>query len=338
LRILITALGTGVGKEDKDIGKLRYHTIIVMTDADVDGSHIRTLLLTFFFRHFPELIERGYICIAQPPLYRAKKGKSERYLKDDVALEDHLIDVGTADLRLEASAGVPLAGTALKTVVKKVLRFTKVLDVLERHRKNRHVVSALVRDTRVTRATFSDQQRLAEIAAAVAETVQRDAPEMSPVTCSVEPDTEEGAWKIVARLRTNGNRQETVVNAEFCATPEFEELRKLSDDLQQVGQAPFNVVDGERSTSVPSLRAAVDVIVAQGRKGLEVQRYKGLGEMNPEQLWETTMNPETRTLLQVRVEDAYEADEIFSTLMGDEVEPRRRFIEVNALSVKNLDV
>ncbi len=339
LRILITALGTGVGKEDKDIGKLRYHTIIVMTDADVDGSHIRTLLLTFFFRHFPELIERGYICIAQPPLYRAKKGKTERYLKDDVALEDHLIDVGTSDVRLEASAGaVPLAGTALKTVVKKVLRFEKVLEVLQRHRKNRHVVSALVYDQRVTRAAFADQARLAEIAAGVATWVEREAPDMSPVICSVEPDAHEGAWKIVARLRSNGSRQETAINGDFCATPEFEELRKLADDLHQIGQPPFNIIDGERTTSVPTLRTAVDTIVAQGRKGLDVQRYKGLGEMNPEQLWETTMNPETRSLLQVRVEDAYEADEIFSTLMGDEVEPRRKFIEDNALSVKNLDV
>jgi DNA gyrase subunit B len=310
-----------------------------MTDADVDGSHIRTLLLTFFYRQFPELIEAGYICIAQPPLYRAKKGKSERYLKDDAALEDYLIDVGTADVRLEASAGaIPLAGTALKTVVKKVLRFEKMLTMLERHRKNRHVVTALVHDRRVTRAAFADQTRLTEIAAEVVAWVEREAPEMTPITCRVEPDTEEGAWKIVARVRSNGNRQDTVINGEFPATPEFEELRKLADDLQQIGQAPFNIVDGERTTNVPSLRAAVDAIVGQGRKGLEVQRYKGLGEMNPEQLWETTMNPETRSLLQVRVEDAYEADEIFSTLMGDEVEPRRRFIEVNALSVKNLDV
>jgi DNA gyrase subunit B len=338
LRILITALGTGIGKDDMDVSKLRYHTIIVMTDADVDGSHIRTLLLTFFYRHFGQLIENGNICIAQPPLYRVKKGKSERYLKDDAALEDYLIELGTGDVRLTGAGGVPLAGTALQTVVKKVLRFEKILDVLERHRKHRHVVAAFVQDRRMARALFASQQALEEAARGAGTWLEREAPETAPVSLAVAPDTEEGAWKIVARVRTNGSSQETVISADFCVTPEFEELRRLADDLQQAGHAPFTLTDGEKSVEVPTLRAAVDSLVAQARKGLEIQRYKGLGEMNPEQLWATTMNPETRTLLQVRVEDAYEADEIFSTLMGDEVEPRRRFIEDNALSVKNLDI
>jgi DNA gyrase subunit B len=339
LRILITALGTGVGKEDKDIAKLRYHTVIVMTDADVDGSHIRTLLLTFFYRHFPELIENGYICIAQPPLYRVKKGKAERYLKDDTALEDYLIDLGTEDTRLEgAGGGVVMMGAALKTVVKKVLRFEKVLDVVERHRKNRQVVAAIAQDARVGRALFASPDSLNEVARTAAAWIERNAPEVLPVSFSVAPDKEEGDWKLVARVRVNGGSEDTVINADLVMTPEFEELQRLAGELRQAGEAPFTIQESGKVLSVETLRGAVETIVAQGRKGLEIQRYKGLGEMNPEQLWETTMNPDTRTLLQVRIEDAYEADEVFSTLMGDEVEPRRRFIEENALSVKNLDI
>ena len=339
LRVLITAMGTGVGKEDKDVSKLRYHTIILMTDADVDGSHIRTLLLTFFYRHFQELIESGYICIAQPPLYRVKKGKAERYLKDDGALEDHLIDLGTADVRVQAvTGGVPLEGAALKNVVKKVTRFDKVLDVVERHRKNRQVIAALAHDHRVTRAAFSDPQVLQGVIQSAEARLVRDAPEMAPVSFEVAPDELEAGLKLIARVRANGGMLETVVNGEFSVSPEFEELRRLADELALAGEPPFTLSNGGEAVSVLTLRAGVSEILTRARKGLEIQRYKGLGEMNPEQLWETTMNPETRSLLQVRIEDAYEADEIFSTLMGDEVEPRRRFIEENALAVKNLDI
>jgi len=339
LRVLITAMGTGVGKEDKDVSKLRYHTIILMTDADVDGSHIRTLLLTFFYRHFQELIESGYICIAQPPLYRVKKGKTERYLKDDGALEDHLIDLGTADVRVQAvTGGVPLEGAALKNVVKKVTRFDKVLDVVERHRKNRQVIAALAHDHRVTRAAFSDPQVLQGVIQSAEARLVRDAPEMAPVSFEVAPDELEAGLKLIARVRANGGMLETVVNGEFSVSPEFEELRRLADELALAGEPPFTLSNGGEAVSVLTLRAGVSEILTRARKGLEIQRYKGLGEMNPEQLWETTMNPETRSLLQVRIEDAYEADEIFSTLMGDEVEPRRRFIEENALAVKNLDI
>jgi len=339
LRTLITALGTGVGKDDKDLSKLRYHTIIVMTDADVDGSHIRTLLLTFFYRHFQELIEHGYIFIAQPPLYRVKKGKGEAYLKDEAALDDYLIELGTEDLRLEsAAARVALAGVPLKNVVKKQLQFEKVLDVVERYRKNRHVVAAVVYQERTSREVLADRAALETIVAGARAWLEVHAPDLLPVSFDLAEDTEHGGWKVIARSRTNGSSHETIIDAELCATPEFAELCRLARELRTAGAPPFTLIDGDKTTNLATLRAAVAHILAQARKGLEIQRYKGLGEMNPEQLWQTTMDQGTRTLLQVRIEDAYEADEIFSTLMGDEVEPRRRFIEANALSVKNLDI
>jgi len=339
LRTLITALGTGVGKDDKDLSKLRYHTIIVMTDADVDGSHIRTLLLTFFYRHFQELIEHGYIYIAQPPLYRVKKGKGEAYLKDEFALDDYLIELGTEDLRLDSSVGgVAIAGVPLKNVVKKQLQFEKVLDVVERYRKNRHVVSAMAYQERMSREALADRETLATIIAGARTWLEAHAPDLLPVNFDLIEDTEHSGWKVVVRCRVNGSSYDTVIDAPLCATPEFAELSRLAGELRAAGKPPFTLVDGDQTTSLPTLRAAAAHILAMARKGLEVQRYKGLGEMNPDQLWKTTMDHGTRTLLQVRIEDAYEADEIFSTLMGDEVEPRRRFIEANALSVKNLDI
>jgi len=339
IRLLVTALGTGVGKEDRDISKLRYQTIIIMTDADVDGSHIRTLLLTLFYRQFQELIEHGYVFIAQPPLYKVKKGKAERYLKDDAALEDHLIELGTEDITLTAvSADGGLTGIPLKNVVKKVLRLDRILDIVERQHKNRHVVAALARDERMTRDVLSDKPTLEQLIADVGARLRQIAPELEPLTMQITEDPEHACYQIVARTRMNGSSQETVVDTKFCLTAEFEELRRMAKELRAVGEPPFIVIDGDKQTQTHTLREAVAQIIAQARKGLDIQRYKGLGEMNPSQLWETTMNPESRTLLQVKIEDAYEADDIFSTLMGDEVEPRRKFIEDNALNVRNLDI
>jgi DNA gyrase subunit B len=339
IRLLITALGTGVGKEDRDLTKLRYHTIIIMTDADVDGSHIRTLLLTLFYRQFQELIDQGHVYIAQPPLYRVKKGKAERYLKDDAALEDHLIELGTEDVTLHAHGnGGGVTGIPLKNVVKKVLRLERILDIVERQHKNRHVVAALVRDARMSRDVLADRPTLDALVADVAARLAQVAPELQPLSIEIAEDPEHACFQINARTRMNGSSLLTVVDTQFCLTPEFEELRRAAKDLRALGQPPFAIVDGGKQSETPSLRDAVQRIIAQARKGLDIQRYKGLGEMNPEQLWDTTMNPETRTLLQVKIEDAYEADEIFSTLMGDEVEPRRKFIEENALNVRNLDI
>ena len=339
IRLLITALGTGVGREDKDIAKLRYHTIIIMTDADVDGSHIRTLLLTLFYRQFQELIDQGHIFIAQPPLYKVKKGKTERYLKDDAALDDYLIDLGTEHTSLRPkSDGHPLTGTPLKNVVRKVTRLERILDVVERHHRNRAVVAALARDESLEAEAFKYEDVLTAIARDAETYVANVAPDLQPVHLSVEPEPNSDLFRIVARVRANGSSTLTVVDLDFCLSPEFEEVRKQLRELRPVGEPPFTVQEGDKSIEVTSLRAAVDHLLAEARKGVDIQRYKGLGEMNPEQLWETTMNPETRTMLQVKIEDLPEADVIFSTLMGDEVEPRRKFIEDNALNVKNLDI
>ena len=339
IRVLITAIGMGIGKpEDKDIGKLRYHTVIVMTDADVDGSHIRTLLLTFFFRHFPELIERGHIFIAQPPLFRVKKGKSEQYLKDEGALDAYLLELGTRDTELRSSNGTMIGGEPLRKVIRQQMRFDRVLDVVVRQRKNREVIEALVRDPALNASAFTNRELLAGIIDRARARLIARAPDLEPLHFELADDAEHGGVRMIVRARQNGSAQETHLDSGFVAGPEFAELQRLAADLRIAGEAPFAIAAGGKATPATSLSAAVAELLGQARKGLDVQRYKGLGEMNPEQLWATTMNPDSRTLLQVRVEDAYEADEIFSTLMGDEVEPRRRFIEDNALSVKNLDI
>ena len=346
IRVLITALGTSVlkeredkeEKEEREPSKVRYHTIVIMTDADVDGSHIRTLLLTLFFRHFPDLIEQGYVYIAQPPLFRVKKGKSEQYLKDEGALDAHLLELGTRDSELRAAGGGSLRGDALRKLVRQQLRFDRVLDVVARQRRNREVVATLVRDPGLNAAALTDRTTLNGVIERARARLAATAPDLEPLHFELADDAEHGGVRLIVRVRQNGSAQETHIDSAFCAGPEFAELQRLAAELRAAGEPPFGVVVGDKVTAAPTLSAAVAELLAQARKGLDVQRYKGLGEMNPEQLWATTMNPATRTLLQVRVEDAYEADEIFSTLMGDEVEPRRRFIEDNALTVKNLDI
>ncbi len=340
IRVLITALGTGIGKDDKDVSKLRYHTIIVMTDADVDGSHIRTLLLTFFFRHYPELIENGHIFIAQPPLYRVKKGKSERYLKDEKALDEYLLDIGTTQVALLSESGQAITGEVLRGVIRDQRRWDRVIDVLDKHGKNGEVVAALARDDRFSAGALKDAALLQKIAEEAKERILGIAPELEPLSIEITGDEEHGVAKLVVRSRTNGSTQQTVIDQELLVGPEFAELKRIAGDLRVAGAGPFSVKFGERDEQgpIPTLGRAVAEILMQARKGVDINRYKGLGEMNPEQLWETTMDPASRTLLQVRVEDAYEADEIFSTLMGDEVEPRRKFIQENALTVKNLDI
>jgi DNA gyrase subunit B len=338
IKLLITALGAGIGKDDKDLAKLRYHTIILMCDADVDGAHIRTLLLTFFYRHFAELIENGYLYIAQPPLYRVKRGKTQQYLKDEAAMEDYLIELGAGDVTLRGEGGPVITGTPLKQLVKRLIRFEKVLDILERKGRNRHVVTALARQPRFDADLLGDEAALREAAAGAERYLAVTAPELAPVSFGFEDDREHACLRVVVSTKANGHGQRSVFDRELLLTAEFEEVRRIARELARGGEPPFTLGDGDEAQLVPSLRAALDRIMAAARKGLEIQRYKGLGEMNPTQLWETTMDPATRTLLQVKVEDAVEADIIFSTLMGDEVEPRRKFIEENALNVRNLDV
>jgi len=338
IRLLISAMGTGIGTEEFDLSKLRYHKIILMTDADVDGAHIRTLLLTFFFRHYQKVLEAGHLFIAQPPLYRVKRGRTQQYLKDEAGLEDYLIQLGAEDLGLHGEGGPPVTGTPLKQLVKKAIRREKVLDILERKGRNRHVVAALARQGAMEAGVLGDEAQLQRIVAAAEAYLAVAAPTIMPVSFSFEEDREHACLKIIAATRANGTAHRNVIDRDLCLTAEFEEVRRLARDLAVAGEPPFTLTLGDKAEQVPNLQQAVGRIMTQARKGLEIQRYKGLGEMNPGQLWETTMNPATRTLLQVKIEDAVEADMIFSTLMGDEVEPRRKFIEENALNARNLDI
>ena len=338
IRLMITALGTGV-KEDYDPAKLRYHAIIIMTDADVDGSHIRTLLLTFFYRQMPDLVEKGHLFIAQPPLYKVKRGKQERYLKDQAMLEDYLIELGTENIRVRATNdGNGLAGQPLQNFVKKVVRWEKLMGLLARKRKNRTIVEGLLLEEGFGEGSLADEQTLKSLQERLASYVSLIAPEQAPVSCALEEDPEHNCFKLICATRANGTGFQTVIDREFLTSAEYREIKKLFTDLMSIGMPPYSIENGDHKAQLRSLTEVLEYIMEGGKKGQYIQRYKGLGEMNPEQLWETTMNPETRVLLQVRVEDAVEANDIFSTLMGDEVEPRRKFIEEHALTVKNLDI
>ncbi|HVZ88027.1 MAG TPA: DNA topoisomerase (ATP-hydrolyzing) subunit B [Polyangia bacterium] len=334
---LITALGCGVEKE-KDVAKLRYHRIIIMTDADVDGSHIRTLLLTFFYRHFPEIVEHGYLYIAQPPLYRVKKGKKELYLKNEQALEDFLLESAAENLSLRSSENVAgIAGEALRLRARQAAKYKRLLGVMDR-RCDARIVDAIIKSARLTKADLRDQMKLARSLPQLQAYFDKFAPELSDVVFKVVPDTEHGGSKIVTPVGANGVRRPTTVDFELMNSPEFTDLQALFGELSAIGAGPYALEHGNDTTEFERIEELGDRIHELGKKGLAINRYKGLGEMNPEQLWETTMDPMRRTLLQVRVEDAYEADSLFSTLMGDLVEPRRAFIESNALNVRNLDV
>jgi DNA gyrase subunit B len=338
IRIMITALGTGV-KEDYDPTKLRYHSIVIMTDADVDGSHIRTLLLTFFYRQMPELVEQGHLFIAQPPLYKVKRGKQERYIKDETGLEDYLIEIGTEDIRVRTSSnGHGLAGQPLQAFIKKVLRWEKLMAVAARKRRSRSVLEALLLDQNFSHETLKDETALKKFQTDLESYINLVAPDEAPLACSLEQDHEHNSFKLVCSTRSNGTGLRTVIDRELLASVEYKELKRLFSELMSPGSPPYSVENGEQKARLRSFTELANYILEGGKKGQYIQRYKGLGEMNPEQLWETTMNPETRVLLQVRIEDAVEANDIFSTLMGDEVEPRRKFIEEHALTVKNLDI
>jgi DNA gyrase subunit B len=339
IRLLITALGTGVGENEKTIEKLRYHTIIIMTDADVDGSHIRTLLLTFFYRHFRELIERGHVHIAQPPLFRVRKGKTERYLKDEAALAEYLIDLGVENVEVcSHDAKTKVSGTALRSALKKLSDMENLLTVLEKKRRNRTIMSIVAAEPAIAVGLLSDERRLRGIMALLESRITKLAPDLAPISTRIEPDAEHGGLKVAIVSKLNGASSDTVVDRDLLELPEFQRLRRLTDDLKILGEPPFKITSGDVETDAAGVGEVHSVIMANARKGLDVQRYKGLGEMNPEQLWETTMDPEKRTLLQVKLDDYAAVEEMFSTLMGDEVEQRRKFIEDNALNVRNLDV
>jgi len=337
---LITALGCGVERE-KQIDKIRYHRIIIMTDADVDGSHIRTLLLTLFYRHFPEIVERGYLYIAQPPLYRVKKGKRELYLKNESAMEDFLLESAAENLRLFPGTGATTAaavdGDRLRHLSRVSAKYRRLLEVLDR-KLDARILDALLRSSRFSKETLLDEASLKAALALFPAYLQKVAPDLAEVVFRVENDPEHSGFKVVIPARVNGVKKTTVVDFPLLDSGEVGDLMAVHAELAELGEGPYRLENGTEAISLSRLDELSGKINELGKKGLQIQRYKGLGEMNPEQLWETTMDPTRRTLLQVRVDDVFEADRLFSTLMGDLVEPRREFIETNALNVRNLDV
>ena len=334
---LITALGCGIGREEFNVDKLRYHRIIIMTDADVDGSHIRTLLLTFFYRQMPVLIERGHIYIAQPPLYKIKKGKQEHYVKDDAELVAYLSSMALDGAALHLSPDAPpLQGPGLETLIKK---YTEVMAIIQRlgRRYDERVLEQLLYSAPLVAAELDNLDRVDAWMTTLARRLV-GAPEAPRYTLSLAHEADQPGWEIRVARRHHGVDTVRVLQRDFFESAEYRRIAGLGAELADlVGEGAF-VVRGEKRQPVNSFREAVEWLMAEARKGQAIQRYKGLGEMNPGQLWDTTVNPETRRLMQVRIEDAVAADDIFTTLMGDQVEPRREFIEKNALTVANLDV
>jgi DNA gyrase subunit B len=339
LTTLITALGTSVG-EDKDYGKLRYHKIVIMTDADVDGAHIRTLLLTFFFRHFNELFEKGHVFIAQPPLYKVKKGKHELYLKNEGALDEYLLDSVTKENSLLLGNGHKITGDDFAKLVTRINTARDLRKQLDKRTDKR--ITAEFANAQLAEADLRDRDKLERIEAKVMAEVARRHGELGQAAAEYKQDSEHGTWEIRFPAGHHGVRRHTTISAELVRSSEFKQLREISSELKQRLVEPLSLVTNDDKDGETQAIAGWDEIAAmieeRGRKGLQIQRYKGLGEMNADQLWETTMDPQFRTLLRVKIEEMEEADGIFTKLMGDLVEPRREFIEQNALNVRNLDI
>jgi len=340
IQALIAAIGCGIGNEF-DSDKARYHKVIIMTDADVDGSHIRTLLLTFFYRQMRELIERGYLFIAQPPLFKVKRGKSEHYIKDERGLEEHLLDLALQSVEvLPSGAAEPLPPERTRRLLECASYYRGLLDRLTLRRLDHRVVNAVIWCGVPRENDLVDEAALrGPIASRLEERMRQLNDDIDPITWETSPDPEHGGFRLVVETRRAGVVLHTPLDADFVRSPDFQRLAELAEQIAAIGSAPFRVLRGEtETTEIPGPVKLLERLLKLGEKGLSIQRYKGLGEMNPDQLADTTLDPETRTLLQVRIPDAVEADEAFTTLMGDAVEPRREFIERNALDVQNLDI
>ncbi|MEO5365161.1 MAG: DNA topoisomerase (ATP-hydrolyzing) subunit B [Magnetococcus sp. WYHC-3] len=334
---LITALGTGIGREEYDITRLRYHRIIIMTDADVDGAHIRTLLLTFFYRQFREIVERGHLFIAQPPLYRLARGKGEMYLKDERGLNDLLLKSGCENLMLHGDQDMLLTGPALETPVREAQRYLDKLAALTRH-GDRLTLMLAVERLGLSEAWLTDEGKTRAAATQLAALLTAHTEEKERIEVEARQDGEAGMWALAVSRTIHGVPTTTLLDQRITHSPDYRDMLGRCERVKALlGDAPA-LSRGERLEPLADLESLVEQVLAEGRRGLSIQRYKGLGEMNPEQLWQTTMDPSVRTLMQVRVEDAVAADQVFTTLMGDSVEPRRAFIQDNALNVNNLDV
>jgi DNA gyrase subunit B len=336
---LITALGCGIGRDEFDIEKLRYHRIIIMTDADVDGSHIRTLLLTFFYRQLPLLIERGHIYIAQPPLYKVKRGKQEMYVKDDVELNAMLLNAALeeSELHLNSSAP-PLRGAGLESLARQYVEVQGIIERLAR-RYDARVLEQLLYVPVVSRSDFDRPDWLTAWADDLATRLNVMADGNAVYKLEFQPASgSQAISRIHVSKAEHGSRFDKYLTRDFFDSSEYQRIAALAKTLAgMIGDGAF-VRRGEARRDVTSFKQAIDWLFEHAKRGQSIQRYKGLGEMNPDQLWKTTMDPETRTILKVTMDDAFQANEIFQTLMGDEVEPRRVFIETNAKFASNLDI
>ena len=326
---LITALGCGIGKEEYDIEKLRYHKIVIMTDADVDGAHIRTLLLTFFYRHFPELIENGYLFIAQPPLYKIKKGKQERYLKDDAELNEYLQQEAIHDASLFVSKEAPaIQGVALEKIVNKYYATIGVVEKLSK-KYNETLLKSMLG---MSKLDLKDGKQAKDWCLALQEKMNNNS------SMAERHSLEYSGHTIVYSMKTYGvETSSSVLDEAFFESKDYMSIESYSSEVESMFSDEAYIQKGAKELKTPNFTVALDFLLNEARKGQGFQRYKGLGEMNPDQLWDTTMNPETRVMLRVKIEDAIASNDVFTTLMGDEVEPRRNFIEDNALKVDNLD-
>ena len=327
---LVMALGTGIGRDEFDISKLRYHKIVIMTDADVDGAHIRTLLLTFFFRQMPELIEGGYLYIAQPPLYKVSRGKSEVYLKDQAEMDDYLIQQGTEGALLKLGSGADMSGQDLVRVVEEARQLKRVLDAFPTHYPRHILEQAAIAGAFVPGAVDSDLQGVADKVAA----------RLDAIALEYEKGwqgriTQDKGIRLARILR--GVEEVRTLDGPVLRGGEARKTGQFTKNLQEVYDKPAQLHRKDRHQMIHGPLDLLAAILEEGERGLTLQRYKGLGEMNPDQLWETTLDPDARTLLQVKIDDVAEADDLFTKLMGDVVEPRREFIQQNALSVENLD-
>lgn len=329
IRIIITALGTGIGRDDYDIGKLRYHKVIIMTDADVDGSHIRALLLTFFYRQMPELVEKGHLYIAQPPLYRIMKGGKEFYMRDEHELNSFLLKRAVEGKAVTTGDGRKnLSKDRLSTLIKRLVLYFQCIERLRKGGYEKGLIEALLR------IGFLDKEAVRDYEAMVR--IQNDLQKKGFEILGIERDEVHDMHTLTVRQSPNGGLNK--INWDLIASGDFQKLGVLIEELKDLNEPPLVIVSGKESKKVNSKEELLECLLKEGKKGLTIQRYKGLGEMNPGQLWHTTMDPQGRALLRIKIEDALEADGIFTVLMGEKVEPRREFIQAKALEVRELDI